>query len=148
MRSLGSESSHVRYGAFLLAVPCVLAIQPALPAWVANNTPQMTCRVISVSCVSLWGACGSILSLWLFGTISPPPKYASATVTIMVFHVGILGCAVGTMVYVTKENRKKVRARAQVYASAQMKNGAERIILAEEDRGEMTNDSIWFEYVL
>ncbi|KAI0808099.1 MFS general substrate transporter [Fomes fomentarius] len=144
---IGSESDHVRYGAFLLAVPCVLAIQPALPAWVANNTPQMACRVIAVSCVSLSAVFGSILSLWLFGPISSPPKYASATVTIMVFHVGILGCAAGTMVYVVKENRKKARAR-EAYASAQMKNGAEGVILAEEDRGEMTNTSIWFEYVL
>ncbi|KAI0808116.1 MFS general substrate transporter [Fomes fomentarius] len=144
---IGSENSHVRYGAFLLAVPCMLGIQPALPTWLANNTPQLACRAIAVAFASVLTIAGNILSVWLFGPISPPPKYESATAVLMAFQVGILGCAVGTMAYVAKENRKKARAR-EAYASSQMGKGAEGVILAEEDKGEMTNDSIWFKYVM
>ncbi len=125
----------------------MLGIQPALPTWLANNTPQMSCRAIAVAFASVLTIAGNILSVWLFGPISPPPKYESATIVLMAFQVGILGCAVGTMVYVAKENRKKARAR-EAYASSQMANRAEGIILAGEDEGEMTNDSIWFKYVM
>ncbi|KAI0808102.1 major facilitator superfamily domain-containing protein [Fomes fomentarius] len=138
-------------GAFLLAVPCMFGIQPALPAWLANNTPQLACRTIAVAFAGVLTLAGNILSVWLFGPVSPPPKYESATVVLMALQVGILGCAVGTMVYVAKENRKKARAR-EAYASAQMVNGAAGgeglgIVLAE-DKGEMTNDSIWYKYIM
>ncbi len=55
------------------------------------------------------------------------------------------------MVYVAEENRKKARAREADASAAQMATGAagrfEGVVLAE-DKGEMTNDSIWFKYVV
>ncbi len=50
-----------------------------------------------------------------------------------------------------KENRKKARAR-EAYASTQMANGAAGVeglgVVLGEDKGETTNDSVWFKYIM
>ena len=77
---------------------------------------------------------GSILSTWLLGALSPPPRYTSATITLLVFQIGILLCSVANMGWLAAENKRKERAKSST---------PER-----ESEGAMPNESVWYRYVM
>lgn len=113
--------------------------------WISNNTAPSARRTNAISFASMTMQSGTLLSIWLFGPLSPGPRYASATMVLLAFQVGILLCSLATMVYLAAENRRKARLRA-AYASAQGTGGA--VLATPEDRNTMANDSIWFRYVM
>ncbi|KAI0760055.1 MFS general substrate transporter [Fomes fomentarius] len=140
-----SENAHVRYAGLLIAAPCIFGVGTAVMTWISNNTAPSARRTNAISFASMTMQLGGFLSLWLFGPLSPGPRYTAATMVLLAFQVGILLCAIATMVYIAAENRRKARLRAE-YASAQGTGGA--VLAPPEDRNTMANDSIWFKYVM
>ncbi|KAI8976644.1 MFS general substrate transporter [Trametes punicea] len=130
--------NHVRYGSLFLLVPGTYCIGPPLGTWTANNSAPLVRRATALALLPVMTNLGSILSTWLFGAISPAPRYKSATITLLVFQIGIILCAVLNIAWLTRENARKARERALVSARGE----AERSVVGESD------ESIWFEYVL
>ena len=83
---------------------------------------------------------GAIFSAWLFGALSPAPRYHTATVTLVAFQVGVLACAVCVRLYLVRENRRKGQERLHAVGP-----GA---IMESVAPGDISNESIWFEYVM
>ncbi|KAI0367705.1 MFS general substrate transporter [Pilatotrama ljubarskyi] len=126
---------HVRYGSLSLLMPRTYCIGPPLVIWMANNSAPLVRRATVLALLPVMTDLGSILSTWLFGDISPALRYTSATITLLVFQIGILLCAVANVLWLTKENRCKARMRATAVEG-------QRSVVGVED------ESIWFEYVL
>ena len=82
---------------------------------------------------------GAILSSWLYGPISPPPAYTSATIALLAFQVSITLCAMSTLAYFVIQNRRKKVAREEY-----MLRHGER----PPQETSVSNESIWFEYVM
>lgn len=80
---------------------------------------------------------GYIFVTWLFGTISPAPRYTSATIVLLVFQVGTILCAAANRTWLGMENRKRVMLR-----------GAMTPPRGDESDVGKGDESIWFEYVL
>ncbi|CDO76936.1 hypothetical protein BN946_scf185006.g18 [Trametes cinnabarina] len=133
-----SHVDHIRYGSLFLLVPGTYCIGPPLGTWTANNSAPYIRRATALAILPMMTNLGSILSTWLLGAISPAPRYTSATITLLVFQIGIIVCAVMNMMWLAREGRRKARARALGLANG----GAEPSIVGESD------DSIWFEYVM
>ncbi|KAI0716360.1 MFS general substrate transporter [Earliella scabrosa] len=133
---LGSFVNHTRYGSLFLAVPGTFCIGPPLGTWIANNAAPMIRRGTALALLTTMTNLGSILSTWLLGAISPPPRYTSATITLLVFQIGILVCAVLNLGWLVRENKRKERVRV---------SGAEA---RPEHEGTMPNESAYFKYVL
>ncbi|KAI0676590.1 MFS general substrate transporter [Trametes maxima] len=127
--------NHVRYGALFLLVPGTYCIGPPLGTWMANNSAPFIRRATALALLPVATNLGSILSTWLLGTISPAPRYRSATITLLVFQIAIAFCAVLNVAWLSRENRRKARERAAAGAGERSVVGA-------------GNDSIWFHYVL
>ena len=70
--------------------------------------------------------------------LSSAPRYRTATATLVAFQVGVLACAVCVRIYLARENRRKVRERLQAGSMGAYKGHA----------GEISNENIWFEYVM
>ncbi|RPD55939.1 MFS general substrate transporter [Lentinus tigrinus ALCF2SS1-6] len=137
---LVSYDDNVRYGSLFLFVPGVFCIGPPLGTWIANNTAPLVRRATALALASTIRNVGSILSMWLFGAISPPPRYTSATITLLAFQVGTVVCVVGAWVYLARENRRKERMRAEWRACHRAVDAPREVPLR--------NESIWFEYVM
>ena len=90
---------------------------------------------------------GGILSTWLFGALSAPPRYTSATVTLLIFQVAVFVMASATRIYLAMENKRKARLRAE-----SREKGPETVVMGHMSTSAkavvIPNDSIWFEYVL
>ncbi|KAI0739198.1 MFS general substrate transporter [Daedaleopsis nitida] len=114
---IGSTNTHVRYGSLLLLVPCSFCVGPCLGTWISNNTAPLVRRTIALGFDSALSQVGAVLSVWLFGTISPGPRFMSATVVLLAFSVGTILCAVSSMAYFAGQNRRKARLRA-AYSNA------------------------------
>ncbi|OJT05028.1 hypothetical protein TRAPUB_4184 [Trametes pubescens] len=127
--------NHVRYGALFLLVPGTYCIGPPLGTWMANNSAPLIRRATALALLPVMTNLGSILSTWLLGSISPAPRYTSATITLLVFQIGIMGCAALNVAWLSRENARKARERLAAG------DGKHEIVGAG-------NDSIWFEYVL
>lgn len=108
-----------------------------------NNTAPFLRRAIAMSLASTMVQFGSILSAQLFGTLSPPPRYTVATVTLLALQIGTILCAAGTMVYLARENerRKRVREASTPIAGADVPE-------VRACEGPVSNDSVWFTYVM
>lgn len=131
---LGSYVKDVRYGSLFLAVPGTYSIGPPLGTWMANNSAPLIRRGASLALLTTMTNLGSILSTWLLGALSPPPRYTSATITLLVFQIGILLCSVANMGWLAAENKRKERAKSST---------PER-----ESEGAMPNESVWYRYVM
>ncbi|KAL1946351.1 hypothetical protein VTO73DRAFT_15478 [Trametes versicolor] len=108
---IGSFDNHVRYGSLFLLVPGTFAIGPPLGAWAANNSSPFTRRATALAMLSVSTNLGGILSTWLFGAISPAPRYTSATIILLVFQVAIVVFAVSNVLWLSSENRRKRAVR-------------------------------------
>ena len=105
----------------------------------ANNTAPLTRRATGLALFSMFANTGAILSTWLYGPISPGPRYTAATIILLAMQVGIVVCAAATRLYLARENRRKAALRADTGLEGPA---------AGEPAGDVSNDSIWFRYVL
>ena len=106
-----SDSNKVRYGSLFLSLPGIYCAAPAMATWNANNVAPATRRATSVALGFIMTNSGGILATWLLGSLSPPPKYTSATITFVIFAVGMVvlnGC---NLVYLRWQNQKKAKRR-------------------------------------
>ncbi|KAI8998868.1 MFS general substrate transporter [Trametes punicea] len=134
---LGSYVDVVRYGSLFLLVPGSYCIAPPLGAWMSNNTAPTLRRATALALLSTMSNLGSIVSAWILGALSAPPRYTVATVVLLAFQLGIFGCATGNVLWLSAENRRREKQRGQAGAEV---HGVE----AAAPR----NDSIWYTYVL
>jgi len=86
------------------------------------------------------GNCGGILATWLFGAISPGPRYTGATIALLAMSCVMLVVAGVNIAYLHLQNRAKDRIR-------------EKMTREEEDLAWTRLDSIgdrsaWFRYNL
>ncbi|GJE85431.1 MFS general substrate transporter [Phanerochaete sordida] len=132
---LGATQDRVRYGALFLLLPGTYASAPTLGTWPANNAAPHTRRATALGAFITATNSGAILSTWLFGALSPAPRYTSAAATLLAFDVGILLCTLANVAYLSRCNTRKREARAHL---------GER---SKED-GKVGDDSAWFEYTL
>ncbi|KAI0764538.1 MFS general substrate transporter [Trametes elegans] len=128
--------NDVRYGALFLLVPGTYCIGPPLGTWMANNSAPLIRRATALALLPIATNVGAILSTWLLGAISPAPRYTSATITLLVFQIGIILAAGANIAWLSYENRRKARARL---AAGSVPPAS---VVGEND------NSIWFEHVL
>ena len=126
----------MRYGALFLLVPGTYAAAPPLAAWIANNAAPHVRRATALAFLTTMTNCGGILATWLLGALSAAPSYRAAVVTLLVFQVGILGCAQANLGYLVVRNRGKAEVRAGAVRQGQG---------GREVKGDA---SAWFEYTL
>ncbi|PPQ78836.1 hypothetical protein CVT26_011847 [Gymnopilus dilepis] len=131
---LASDSGPVRYGSLFLALPGTYCAAPALGAWTANNSAPYTRRAVALAMLNVMSSAGGILSTWLLGFLSPPPKYTKATIVFIIFSVGELICAVCNLLYCSIQNRRKAIRR-------------QAAVIADEPTG-LGDKSAWFIYSL
>ena len=131
-----SFDNHIRYVSLFLLVPGTFCAGPPPLAWIANNVAPSVRRATALALFTAFANSGAILSTWLFGTLSPPPRYRSATIVLLTFQVFLLFCAVLTMLYLVKENKRKAAERLRAKQPP--------VVHGEEHH----NESIWFEYVM
>ena len=130
-----SDANHVRYGALFLLLPGTYCEAPPLATWVPNNAAPHVSRATATALLTVMTNSGAILATWLLGSLSAPPGYTSATITLLVFHVGIFVCAVANVLYLVAKNQGKRVIRNGVGDRSEE-------MLASGD------ESPWFEYKL
>jgi MFS family permease len=124
----------VLYGSLFLTVSGTNAIAPAISAWIANNVSPHVRRATAIAALSMFTNAGGILSTWLLGSLSPAPRYTSATISFLVFSI-VMTIFLGlTLLYFSNENKKKAIIR-------------ETTVQADEPAG-LGDRSAWFEYIL
>ncbi|RDX42183.1 MFS general substrate transporter [Lentinus brumalis] len=138
---LASYVDRVRYGSLFLLVPGCFGIGPPLGTWVANNSAPFPRRATALAFVNSMTNVGAILVTWLFGTLSPAPRYTSATITLLVFQIVTVLCAVGNYVWLSAENKRKETLRNESGLAEAPEKGSEAVIAAGDD-------SIWYQFVL
>ena len=129
----------MRYGALFLAVPGAFGGIVPLSTWLANNVAPATRRSVALGVIVTMTNFSSTLAVWMFGPISPAPDHTAAKITLLAFQVGMLACALGTFAYVLVENRRKARRRAEAAREGRERDG---------DEGQLSNESIWYTYVM
>ncbi|OCH86142.1 MFS general substrate transporter [Obba rivulosa] len=133
---LGSGNNSVRYGALFLLVPGTYCIGPPLATWTANNVAPHIRRATALAILITMTNSGGILATWLLGTLSPAPKYTKASITFLIFQVGVLFAALVTLLYVNEQNKRKAKLRSA------------GLCQEAEPKAIMGNDSVWYHYVL
>ncbi|KAI0665059.1 MFS general substrate transporter [Cubamyces menziesii] len=133
---LGSYATVVRYGSLFLLVPGSYCIAPPLGAWMSNNTAPTLRRATALALLSTMSNVGSIVSAWVLGALSAPPRYTGAISVLLAFQLGIFACAMGNVLWLRAENRRRERVRAEAG------------VVAEVDGPGLKNDSVWYTYVL
>ncbi|KAI0742020.1 MFS general substrate transporter [Daedaleopsis nitida] len=129
-----SFASNIRYGALFLLVPGTFCVGAPLGTWMANNSAPLMRRATSIALLTTMTNLGSVLASWLFGFISPAPRYTSATVTLLVFQVATALLAGVNVTWLTRENKRKEVAKARA-------DGPPKSTV-------VPNESIWYTYVL
>ncbi len=124
----------MQYGSLFLAIPGANAVSPAITSWVANNTAPHVRRASAIAFACVLTNIGGILATWLLGSLSPPPRYTSATVVLLVASVGLGIAAAGNVVYLWDQNRRKDRLRV--------------VVSKEEEPEGLWDRSAWFTYIL
>jgi MFS family permease len=124
----------VLYGSLFLTVSGINALSPALAAWVANNVSPHVRRATAIAVLSMLTNSGGILSTWLLGSLSPAPRYTSATISFLVFSIVMVIFLGLTLLYFSSENKKKAVIR-------------ETTVQADEPEG-LGDRSAWFKYIL
>ncbi|EIW60615.1 MFS general substrate transporter [Trametes versicolor FP-101664 SS1] len=133
---LGSYINPIRYLSLFLLVPGSYCIAPALGAWMANNTAPALRRATALALLSTMSNVGSLVSAWVLGALSTPPRYTVGAAVLLAFQLGIFACAVGNVRWLVAENRRREKSRG------------EEAEVAEAPGRVLRNDSVWFSYVL
>jgi len=131
---LGSASHKIQYGSLFLSIPGTYAAAPALCTWSANNAAPHTRRATAIAIGFIMTNSGGILATWLLGSLSPAPRYTKATITLLIFSIGMLVFSVINTYYLWDQNKKKKQIR-------------ETTSRADEKPG-LGDRSAWFEYNL
>jgi hypothetical protein len=130
----GTHSNAVRYGSLFLSLPGIYCTAPAMSTWNANNVAPATRRATAVAIAFIMTNSGGILATWLLGSLSPAPKYTKATITFVIFSVGMFLFNGFNLVYLWWQNQKKTQ---------------KRIGMVKEDESSGLGDgSSWFIYNL
>ncbi|KAJ8502571.1 hypothetical protein ONZ45_g11634 [Pleurotus djamor] len=131
---LGSHQVGVQYGSLFLTITGINTLAPAMTSWVANNTSPHTRRATAVAAVCMTNNAGGILSTWLLGSLSAPPRYTTASIVLLVCSIGLGTSAVVNMVYLYYMNKKKASFRA--------------VSTKEEEPRDLGDRSAWYIYIL
>ncbi|KAJ7830892.1 major facilitator superfamily domain-containing protein [Mycena olivaceomarginata] len=107
-------------------------IQPALAAWNANNSAPYIRRATTMALGFMMTNSGGILATWLFGVLSPVPRYVKAMQTLLIFSVLMGLFAALNIWYLSRQNKAKAIARGSTDSSA--------------DAEKMGDRSPWFVY--
>ncbi|KAL0061215.1 hypothetical protein AAF712_011974 [Marasmius tenuissimus] len=104
---LGSKSPKVRYGSLFFSVSGTYAGAPSLSAWQSNNASPQTRRATAIAFGFIMTNSGGILATWLLGSLSPAPEYTSATITLLVFSIGMVVGAAANLAYLSSQNNEE-----------------------------------------
>ncbi|KAH9917680.1 MFS general substrate transporter [Epithele typhae] len=110
---LASFDNTVRYGSLFLVVPGGFGIGPPLGTWVANNAAPLARRATAIAFTVTMTNLGALLVVWLFGTLSPAPRYESATAAMLAFQLATALCAACNLGWLARENRRRAGVRAE-----------------------------------
>jgi hypothetical protein len=130
----GSNSRQVQYGSLFLSIPGSFCSGLSLSTWGANNAAPHVRRATAVAIGFTFSNSGGILTTWLLGSLSPPPRYTKATITLLVFSVLIAVFTLTNLFYLWSQNRKKAIIRTTTSR-------------ADEKKG-LGDKSAWFVYNL
>ncbi|KXN84147.1 hypothetical protein AN958_00389 [Leucoagaricus sp. SymC.cos] len=108
---LGSARHSVQYGSLFFSIPGAYMTAPTLSTWPANNATPHTCRATAIVIGFILTNFGGILATWLLGSLSPPPRYTGATLTLLIFSVLIVVFSAFDWWYLWDQNRKKRATR-------------------------------------
>ncbi|KAG6863615.1 hypothetical protein C0993_010861, partial [Termitomyces sp. T159_Od127] len=108
----GVKNVHVKYGSLFLSITGAYCAAPALSTWSANNATPYTRRATAIAIGFIMTNSGGILATWLLGSLSPPPLYTKATITLLIFSVLMIVFTTFNIVFLTMQNRKKAQIRA------------------------------------
>ncbi|KAH9917655.1 MFS general substrate transporter [Epithele typhae] len=136
---LASDAHHVRYASLFLTVAGIYSLLAPLGTWVANNTAPLERRATALAFYVMCANSAGILSTWLYGSLSPAPRYTAATGTMLALQASTILAGAGTRAWLARQNKRKAAARARVGMDARADEG---------ELKEMSSESIWFEYVL
>ncbi|KAJ7683724.1 major facilitator superfamily domain-containing protein [Mycena rosella] len=133
---LGSSNHHVQYGSLFLSIPGTYLIQPALAAWNANNSAPYIRRATTMALGFIMTNSGGILATWLFGDLSPAPRFTKATQTLLIFSIFMGIFSALNIWYLSIQNRGKANARRNTDSAS------------ANDVEELGDRSPWFVYSL
>ncbi|KAG6867823.1 hypothetical protein C0993_010653 [Termitomyces sp. T159_Od127] len=131
---LGVKNVHVKYGSLFLSITGAYCAAPALSTWSANNATPYTRRATAIAIGFIMTNSGGILATWLLGSLSPPPLYTKATITLLIFSVLMIVFTAFNIVFLTMQNRKKAQIRATTSR--------------EQEKPGLGDRSAWFVYTL
>jgi len=129
-----AKSYHVKYGSLFLTISGAYCAAPALSTWNANNSAPHIRRATAIAIGFIMTNSGGILVTWLFGSLSPAPKYTKATITMIVFSVLTIVVSGINVAYLHMQNKKK----AQIRATSSREN----------ESADLGDKSAWFVYSL
>ncbi|KAJ3576373.1 hypothetical protein NP233_g462 [Leucocoprinus birnbaumii] len=131
---LGSTRHSVQYGSLFLSIPGTYIVAPTISTWLANNATPHTRRATAIAIGFILTNSGGILATWLLGSLSAPPRYTKATITLLVFSILMVVFSGLNWWYLWDQNRKKRVVRATMTRSQEDPTLGDR--------------SAWFEYNL
>ncbi|EEB90245.1 hypothetical protein MPER_11568 [Moniliophthora perniciosa FA553] len=92
-------------------------------AWMSNNSFPEVRRATAIALQSMMAGLGALLSVWLFGYLSPAPEHVAGTITLLVFS-GVEATLAGVnTIYLKKRNEKKANTRQFVEPGDEGANG-------------------------
>ncbi|KAF8219144.1 MFS general substrate transporter [Tricholoma matsutake] len=131
---LGGHTNTVRYGSLFLSITGVYCSAPALSTWSANNAAPHTRRATAIAIGFIMTNSGGILATWLLGSLSLPPLYRKATITLLIFSVFMVLVAGANTYYLWLQNKKKAVTRTTMARS--------------DEKPGLGDKSAWFVYNL
>ncbi|TFK36156.1 major facilitator superfamily domain-containing protein [Crucibulum laeve] len=131
---LGSTKHSVQYGSLFFSIPGAYLGAPTVSAWSANNVTPHTRRATALAIGFIMTNTGGILATWLLGSLSPPPRYTKATITLLVFSILMTIFSGLNLCYLWDQNKKKKSIR--------------QTISRHEEDPMLGDKSAWFEYAL
>ncbi|KAG6883736.1 hypothetical protein C0993_004166, partial [Termitomyces sp. T159_Od127] len=109
-----SESDSYKYGSVFLMNAGANSVMPALWAWITNNTAPYTRRATATAICSGIFISGGIFGISLLGTLSQPPLYKEAIVTLLTISILMVVLAGTNIVYLAWHNRQKAKIRETI----------------------------------
>ncbi|KNZ82101.1 hypothetical protein J132_08284 [Termitomyces sp. J132] len=131
---LAVKSVHVKYGSLFLSITGAYVAAPALSTWSANNAAPYTRRATAIAIGFIMTNSGGILATWLLGSLSPPPLYTKATITLLIFSILMIIFTILNIVFLTFQNKQKAEIRATTSR--------------ENEKPGLGDHSAWFVYSL
>lgn len=131
---LVSYDRNVQYGSLFFSITGTYSCAAALSTWNANNATPHTRRATTIAIGFIMTNSGGILATWLLGSLSAPPRYTSATITLLALSVVMVVFSALNLAYLWDQNKRKKKLRLTTKRE-------------EEDPG-LGDRSAWFEYNL